>query len=109
MASTERLELPDGQWADILVSSLPHGREVIVWKASLGEAAEFPGVMVRQYVTAWYVRDALTGEPIATVDPDAASHEVVDAIFRRCVELRKERPPVPNASTASSSDGSSPE
>lgn len=110
MANTERLSLPDGQWADI-TTRLNHAQSRRLRRA---KADPDRLVVVDEFVATmtvgWSLRDlagndlpypppAFDGIPAETLDNLPA--DTVDAIFLRCSELYAGAPD-PNASAGTS-------
>lgn len=84
----ERLELPDGQWAELL-TRLTYQR----WQSVLLAVAHdvtnpvFADAVVRAVVWKASLRHALTGEEIGADSLDDAQPEIIDAIFDRAFVL----------------------
>jgi hypothetical protein len=109
-----RIELRDGQWAE-LRERISHGQDKEIKRAWVRGAADrdllvdAQTTVVRQFLRAWYVND-LDGQPIAADAADAVERmpdDIVDEIYAKASELYKATT-VPNPSTPPSSDGSSP-
>lgn len=82
-----RLELRDGQWAE-LRERISHGADKRIKIANRkgrdddASALEIDDVLIREYVTAWHVLD-IDGAAIPLTDPDATDRlpeDISDAI-----------------------------
>lgn len=100
-----RLELPDGQWAE-LRERISHGSDKRIKLAHRrgrdddAAALEIDDILVREFVTAWHVLD-IDGTPVPLADADAtdrAREDVIDTIALRAAEMYVEAT-VPNAPT----------
>lgn len=105
-----RVDLPDGQWADMR-ERITHGQDKDIKRARVRVEAnpeslvDWPTVIVRAFVREWNVRDP-DGNPIPLGDPDAidrAPDDIVDTLFGKAVDAYKAAT-VPNAPTPPSSD-----
>jgi hypothetical protein len=88
-----RIELRDGQWAD-LRERITHGTDKAIKNARLvsrkddAQAFDWTTVLVRAFVRDWSVRDP-DGQPIAIADADAidrAPDDVIDVLFSAAAE-----------------------
>lgn len=105
-----RIELRDGQWADMR-ERITHGTDKAI-KAARIKSRDDPEIafdwttqLVRAFVRDWSVRDP-DGDPVVITDPDAidrAPDDIVDTLFEKAAELWVGAT-VPNASTPPSSD-----
>lgn len=108
-----RVELRDGQWAD-LRERITHGQDKAIRRARLAGgkdpsvAYESVTVLLRAYVRDWYVNDP-DGNPIPLGDEDAIDRcpeDIADELFAAGAELWT-GVKVPNLPTPLSSEGSS--
>lgn len=106
-----RIELRDGQWAD-LREHITHGAEKRI-RRSLKDPDdfEFMTTVVDVYVRDWYVKDPETNEAIPVDAPDRidrAPDDVIDVLLTESQKLWKStetpNPPMPPSSGGSSSD-----
>lgn len=105
-----RVELRDGQWAD-LRERITHGADKEIRRARNAAKAnpeavfDWSTVIVRAFVRAWSVQDP-DGTPIDLADADAidrAPDDIVDALFTPAAEAWLGAT-IPNAPTPPSSD-----
>jgi hypothetical protein len=119
----KRLDLPDGQWADLLAKPR-HAEHVAITEAAeeaerrLGTWTRWAMVVGQQYTKAWSIRDE-EGQPVkdgdwSRLDPDIADAICTEAQNRYAewqagrVPLVTRRVPSPSAETpAPSSDATS--
>ncbi len=84
-----RLDLPEGQWADLRERLLyPQARSIRagILAASTDEGAvDFDLIAVRAYVSAWYVLD-LAGESVPLEAPERAPDDVIQAIAKAAMQ-----------------------
>lgn len=87
-----RIDLRDGQWAD-LRDRITHGQDKVILKAHRRGAAnpdeqvDFETILVRQFVRSWNVLDP-DGQAIPLDDGDAidrAPEDIVDELFKAAV------------------------
>lgn len=98
-----RLDLPDGQWADLLVKP-SHAEYLAIIEAaedaSRGRDTEAHAMLVlgQQYCKAWNVRHPETGAPLDLSDWSPADPDITDAIcteaFARWKEWDESRVPL---------------
>lgn len=109
-----RLELPDGQWAEVR-DRINHGQDKALkvaynrGKEDVALRVEFDTVLIRTFVTSWFVKDVETGAPIDLDDPtgiDRVADGVADAIAEAAADIWAGRTS-PNAPTPPSSASSS--
>ncbi|HXJ66731.1 MAG TPA: hypothetical protein VNN79_23480 [Actinomycetota bacterium] len=102
-----RIELRDGQWAD-LRDRITHGQDKEIKRAGVRVEAnrealvEWPTVLLRAFIEAWNVKD-VDGNPIDLADPDAldrAPSDIIDVLFPHAVAQQKATT-VPNSPTPS--------
>jgi hypothetical protein len=89
---TERLELPDGQWA-VLLTRLPYNRAHRIRTQASHDSTivAFADACVRAFLWEASLTDSLTGEQGLGADEfDRAADEVVSAIGKRALELHHE-------------------
>lgn len=102
-----RVELRDGQWADLRerIRHDAHKRiKVAIRKATDDDAAavDLDDVVIREFVVAWDIRD-LDGQPIPVTDADALDRlpsDIADVLLTEALAAH-ERASVPNSPTAS--------
>lgn len=105
-----RIDLRDGQWAD-LRDRITHGTDKVIKKARAAaesdpdDRIELDTIVVRAFLKQWTVTDP-DGNVIPVDDADAidrAPEDIVDELMRAAVELYTGAT-VPNAPTPNSSD-----
>lgn len=91
----KRLELPDGQWADMLI--VPRHAEYLAIietaeDAARGRDTEAHAMLVigQQYTKAWSVRDPETGAALTLADWGPADPDITDAICTEAFARWKE-------------------
>lgn len=112
MPNTERIELRDGQWADIRTSPTASQNHAIS-RIAIGMDASDPNAQWvdlawecgRQLLQAWHVTGD-NGQPLSIADWDDAPADIVDAICNRALSVWSEwssnvRPLAVSASTSS--------
>ena len=98
-----RLELGDGQWAD-LRERLTYGqaqpiRQVLARADQDREAlADLDLILVAGYVSAWHVLD-LDGNAVPLDHPELAPDDVIQAIALKAIDLWKGTAGIPKAGT----------
>ncbi len=98
-----RLDLPEGQWADLRERLLyEQARTIRAVLLSDSAALDFDLTVVRAYVSNWYVLD-LAGEPVPVETPEKAPDDTLQAIARRGADIWNGKPdpkgtPEPSAS-----------
>lgn len=106
-----RVELRDGQWAE-LREHISHAqdKEIIRARRLVNEGGDildaYVPAMIRMFVREWHVDNPDDGKPVGLDDPDAldrAPRDVIDVLFAHAVE-RYKATTVPNAPTPPSSD-----
>ena len=117
----ERLDLPDGQWADLLVRPR-HAEYVAIKRVAEGDSeVDWQLEMARQFTKDWLVRDE-DGKEASLKDWSKIDPDITDAIFQealnrwlewsvRRIPLVKARLTLPSSSetSESSSDDTSTE
>jgi hypothetical protein len=101
-----RVELPEGQWADI-ADVVTHGREKAITKAGLAareditKAADIPTAIISAFLIAWHVRGE-DGQDLPVTDIDSAPDELLVPVLTAIRDIRKRGTAPPNAEAASS-------
>jgi hypothetical protein len=103
-----RIDLPDGQWADI-ADLVTHGREKAIARAGLAareditKAADIPTAIVSAFLLAWLVRGEDGQDlPITLEGIDGAPDELVLPVLNAIRDLRNKGNPAPNPKAATS-------
>jgi len=90
-----RLDLPDGQWADLLIRPR-HAEYLAIIEAAedarAGRETEAHAMLVvgREYTKAWHVRDPESGTPLDLSDWGPADPNITDAICTEAFSRWKE-------------------
>ncbi len=91
-----RLDLRDGQWAE-LRERITHGAhkriKLAIRKGNEDDAAaiELDDILIREFVTEWHIRD-LAGELVPLTDADATDRipsDIADVLWRAAVDLQQ--------------------
>jgi hypothetical protein len=86
-----RIELRDGQWADVR-ERVSHGSAKRIMRSAEGDIYDFQTELTRAYATAWNILDE-DGAAIPIDAPDAVDrmpHDIVRALFKAIRPLWRE-------------------